>query len=211
MSRQSRSRHAEHDLQDITPLIDFFQTILPLPEELIRFFRERAFRKQVPKGRYLLRPGEICNHYYYIHKGILRAFVKYGTKEITLWINPEKEITTSIRSMRRQQPSEEYIQAIEPCDLIAMSYSDVAEMYERFPEANLVGRMLLEEYYSDSEERVFIGRIPNASSRYLHFVASNPELANRIPLKYIASYLSITMETLSRLRSRMARKPALND
>jgi len=76
------------------------------------------------------------------------------------------------------------------------------EMYETFPEMNRVGRMLLEEYYAASEERVYIARLPNAQARYQHFINSRPELLNRIPLKYVASYLGITLETLSRLRAK---------
>jgi hypothetical protein len=76
------------------------------------------------------------------------------------------------------------------------------ELYDRFPEMNKVGRMLLEEYYAESEERVYIARLPTAQARYQHFINSRPELLNRIPLKYVASYLGITLETLSRLRAK---------
>ena len=62
--------------------------------------------------------------------------------------------------------------------------------------------MLLEEYYAASEERVYIARLPNAGARYEHFINSRPELLNRISLKYVASYLGITLETLSRLRAK---------
>jgi CRP-like cAMP-binding protein len=109
--------------------------------------------------------------------------------------------------MTRNEPAEECIQAIEDCELVAMHYDAMQEMYERFPEMNRVGRMLLEQYYAASEERVYICRIPGAQQRYKHFLDSRPELANRIPLKYVASYLGITLETLSRLRAKKANKP----
>jgi hypothetical protein len=73
---------------------------------------------------------------------------------------------------------------------------------------NVVGRKLLEEYYAASEERVYICRIPDARSRYQHFMETRQELVNRIPLKYIASYLGITLETLSRLRAKNASRRA---
>ena len=66
---------------------------------------------------------------------------------------------------------------------------------------NIVGRKLLEQYYSEAEERAYISRIPNAGKRYRHFLDTKASLANRIPLKYIASYLGMTIETLSRIRS----------
>lgn len=192
---------------DLQPLIEFLNSFFPLGEEINEFLFRHSFPRKISKGKFLLKPGDICNHYYYIHKGILRSFLKVGNKDITVWINPEGEVTTSIRSMRRSEPSTEYIQALEDCELIAMSYESMQEMYARFPEMNRIGRMLLEEYYADSEERVFIGRIPDASSRYEHFIKSRPDLVNRIPLKVVASYLGITLETLSRLRAKQASRP----
>ncbi|MBO9573033.1 MAG: Crp/Fnr family transcriptional regulator [Chitinophagaceae bacterium] len=198
-NKNSKSDHAQ-------PLIDFINRIYPLSDEIKEFIIQNTSHKKVPKGKYLLKAGEICNEYYFIYKGILRSFLKFEEKEITIWINPEDEITTAIRSMTSHEPADEYIQAIESCELVVIPFGVMQELYERFPEMNKVGRMLLEEYYAASEERVYICRIPNAESRYRHFIESRPELANRISLKYIASYLGMTLETLSRLRGKRAGK-----
>ncbi|MBL7698226.1 MAG: Crp/Fnr family transcriptional regulator [Chitinophagaceae bacterium] len=191
---------------DCWPLVEFISQFYPLREELVDFIISRTTFKKIPKGKFLLKPGEYCKDYYYIHRGILRSFIKYGNKEITIWINPEGEITTAIRSISGSRISGEYIQVIENADLVVIPFEAMAELYERFPEMNKVGRMLLEEYYAASEERVFIARIPNAEARYQHFLQSRPELLNRIPLKYVASYLGITLETLSRLRAKKTRR-----
>jgi CRP-like cAMP-binding protein len=188
------------------PLVDFINRIYPLTEEIMEFMSSRTTYKKVSKGKFLLEPGDYCKDYYYIHKGILRSYIKYGEKEITIWINPEGEITTSIRSIAGSRESDEYIQVIENAELVVIPFEAMQELYERFPEMNKVGRMLLEEYYAASEERVYIARLPNAQARYQHFINSRPELLNRIPLKYVASYLGITLETLSRLRSKKIRR-----
>jgi CRP-like cAMP-binding protein len=190
------------------PLVDYIGSMYPLKQEIISFINENTSLRKLPKGKFLLKAGEICKHYYYIHKGVLRSYLKFGKKEITIWINPENEITTSIRSMTSHKPSEEYIQALEDCELVAISMEALEKLYELFPEMNLVGRKLLEEYYAASEERVYICRIPDATSRYRHFIETRPELVNRIPLKHVASYLGITLETLSRLRAKNATKRA---
>lgn len=190
------------------PLIDYIGSMYPLTKEIRDYIRQHTYARKVPKGKFLLKQGEVCGHYYYIYKGVLRSFLKFGTKEITIWINPENEITTSIRSMTATRPSDENIQAIEDCELVVISYEAMEGIYEKFPELNMVGRKLLQEYYAASEERVYICRIPDARSRYQHFIDTRPELINRIPLKHIASYLGITLETLSRLRSRKASKRA---
>ena len=183
------------------PLVDFIQTMYPLRDEIIDYIHEHTYLKRLPRGKYLLKPGDECSHYYYIHKGILRAFVRFGNKDITTWINPEHEITTSIRSMSKREASHEYIQALKDCELIAIPFTAMDDLYIQFPEMNMVGRLLLEEYYAGAEDRAFICRIPNAAARYKYFLQSRTELINRLPLKYIASYLGITVETLSRLRS----------
>jgi CRP-like cAMP-binding protein len=188
------------------PLVDFINKLYPLTEKIIEFMSSRTTFKKVIKGKFLLKPGEYCKDFYYIHKGILRSYIKYGEKEITIWINPEGEITTSIRSIAGSRISDEYIQVIENAELVVIPFEAMQELYEKFPEMNKVGRMLLEEYYAASEERVYIARLPNAEARYQHFINSRPELLNRIPLKYVASYLGITLETLSRLRAKKTRR-----
>lgn len=193
------------DKEDPTqPLIEFLSQISPLSAEIKKFISTHTYLKKVPKGKYLLKAGEVCSDYYFIAKGVLRSFLKFGNKEITVWINPEDEITTAIRSMNNQKVADEYIQVIEDAELVVIPFEVLQNFYETFPEMNRVGRILLQHYYAASEERVYICRIPNAEARYKHFVDSRPELANRISLKYVASYLGMTLETLSRLRGKRA-------
>ena len=191
----------ENEAAGSMPLVEYINQMYPLSDEIRTFILQKTYFRKLSKGKFLLKQGEVCNHYYYIHKGVLRSYLKFGSKEITIWINPENEITTSIRSMTNSRPSDEYIQTLEDCELVVIPFDAMQELYDRFPEMNMVGRRLLEEYYSASEERVYICRIPDAKSRYRHFIDTRPELVNRIPLKYVASYLGITLETLSRLRS----------
>lgn len=207
MNNQSLQKNIDFQINSASwPLAEFINQFYPLSDEIKDFMISATTYRQVPKGRFLLKPGDLCKDYYYIHKGILRSYIKYEGKEITIWINPEGEITTSIRSIAGSRISEEYIQVIENAELVVIPFDAMQELYERFPEMNKVGRMLLEEYYAASEERVFIARLPNAQARYEHFINSRPELLNRIPLKYVASYLGITLETLSRLRARKMKR-----
>jgi CRP-like cAMP-binding protein len=209
MDNQIEEKNAfQGNLTEGMPLVEYISQGYPLKDEIVQFILSRTYEQKLAKGKFLLKPGEICGHYYYIHKGVLRSFIKYGKKEINIWINPENEITTAIRSISSNKPSDEYIQALEDCELVVIPFEAMQELYDRFPEMNMVGRKLLEEYYAASEERVYICRIPDARSRYQHFIETRPELVNRIPLKHVASYLGITLETLSRLRAKKAAKRA---
>ena len=185
-----------------SPLAAFVNYIHPISEEATRYINLNSFPQQVDRGSYLLKAGETCKHLYFIRKGVIRGYIKDGTKEVTTWITAENEMVSSIRGLSQQEPSLENIQAIERCDLIVATYDSLHYLYENHLEVNIVGRKLLEQYYRDAEERAFISRIPNAANRYRHFLETKSNLSNRIPLKYIASYLGMTIETLSRIRSK---------
>jgi CRP-like cAMP-binding protein len=109
---------------------------------------------------------------------------------------------TSIFSLDNPAQSIENIQALENCELLALSFDSLNELYIRFPEFNLIARKLLQRYYADAERRAFIARLTKAENKYRHFLLLHQPLANRIPLKYIASYLGMTLETLSRVRKK---------
>ncbi len=197
IKREKRNLPAEQGAQ---ALVDFMLSLYPISKELQDYLRENAYFLKVKKNKIILKTGDVCSNYYFLLKGIMRAYIEYDGKEVTIWINPENEIITSVKSMKAQVPVVESIQALEDCEVMVMSYDTVRYMYENFLEMNVVGRIILEDYYSDSEERSIISRIPSAEKKYEHFLNTRPELLNRLPLKYVASYLGITEETLSRLR-----------
>jgi CRP-like cAMP-binding protein len=180
----------------------FVTAIHPVRSQVIDYINANSYTQKVKRGSFLLSPGEICNHVYLINKGLLRAFIVEDGKELTSWINNENQIVTSIRGLSGKRPSLEYIQALEDCTLTCASYDSLLYLYANFSEMNTVGRLLLEAYYIEAEERAYICRIPSAEKRYRHFIATRTELTNRVPLKYVASYLGMTVETISRIRGR---------
>lgn len=184
-----------------SPLTTFVRSIYPISEGAAWYINQHSYPQKIAKGTFLLKAGEICNHLYFVRKGVVRGYIKDGSKEVTTWITAENEMVTSIRGLNLKEPSLEYIQTIEECELIVAEYDSLQHLYTHYLEMNIVGRKLLEQYYKDAEERAFICRIPNATKRYQHFLDTKGNLANRIPLKYIASYLGMTIETMSRIRS----------
>ena len=188
-----------------SPFTLFVKNIYPVSTEAQAFINQKSYPGQLNKGELLVSAGSMCSHIYLIRKGILRSFVKEGSKEITTWISSEQELATCITSFGLQQPARENIQALEDCELSALSLEDLQYLYDHFPEANIIGRKILEKYYRDAEERAFIARLMEATSKYKHFIVTKSDLLNRVPLKFIASYLGMTLETLSRIRSKLSR------
>lgn len=185
-----------------SPVALFFNAVHPISEEAFNRIDAETYPVTIQKSRFLLKPGSTGDALYLIMKGVIRAYIVEDGKEITTWINEENQIVGTIRNLGLSIPSEEHLQAIETTHLVAIPYALIEELYEKIPEANVIGRKLLEASYRDAEERAYICRIPSAEKKYKRFVETRPTLANRVALKYIASYLGMTLETLSRIRNR---------
>ena len=113
----------------------------------------------------------------------------------------EGDIIVSASSFFLQKESHESIQAIENSVLWHICYDELQHIYKHFPEFNTIGRMLSIKSYLLSEQRLNFIRMKQASDRYSLMLENFPELVLRVPAKYLASYLSISVETLSRIRS----------
>jgi CRP-like cAMP-binding protein len=189
---------------DASPVITILNYFHPLSEGAIKFLKERSFSCSFNKGELLLEEGQVCEHVYFIKKGVVRGFIKDGKKDITTWITGEGELVSSILRFEEEGSAVENMQAIEDCEMLALTLADLERLYEQFPEFNIVSRKLLQQYYSDAEGRAFIARLTNAETKYKQFLTRYSHFANRVPLTYIASFLGITLETLSRVRRKIS-------
>ena len=199
--KDQTSKNKPADISSVINTLDYFY---PLSEGIKDHFRKHSYTCSFRKGKLLLKAGEICEHIYFIKKGAVRGFIKEGKKDITTWITAENEVVSSISALDARAPALENMQAIENCELIALTYNDFQDLYIKFPEFNIVARKVLQKYYQDAEGRAFIVRLTNAEKKYRLFITMYGHLANRIPLKYIASFLGITLETLSRVRKKLS-------
>lgn len=191
---------------DISPLVAVLEQLHPLSPEVIAFFKENVTYAYVPRGRMLLEAGNVCEHLYFILRGAVRGFITDNKKDNTTWITAENEVVTAITSFDLEIPAYENMEAIEDCELLVMKSADLKRLYIEYPEFNITGRKLLQQYYRDAENRAYIARITHADLKYQYFLQRHSHLSNRIPLKYIASYLGMTLETLSRVRKRLSMK-----
>ncbi len=182
-------------------IVSYFETFGVVSSQIEKYIQKNFYHRQVRKLEYIIEPGKPNDSLFFIMKGVVRGFIRSDGKEITTWINEENEIVGSIRNFGLEQASEEYLQALENSDLLVLPKESVQYLYDNFPETNRIGRLIMEENYRDAEERAFICRLPQAEERYRRFVHFRGGLVNRIPLKFIANYLNMNLETLSRIRS----------
>jgi CRP-like cAMP-binding protein len=155
-----------------------------------------------PKGSFLITEGKISQHIYFLEKGCLRGFYNLEGKEISYWFAFENNFVTSFFSFITRKPCVEYIQLIEDCTLWAISYENLQQLYDKHPDIERLGRIMNERYYVMLEERFLSNHFKEAKERYENLMNQAPHILQRVPLGYVASYLGISQETLSRIRSK---------
>ena len=163
--------------------------------------------RQVKKGRFLLRPGEICRHSFFVEKGLLRQYsIDVKGKEHLLQFGPENWFVTDRESAFFHQPSAYFIQAYEDSRVVMLDESFVERMIERWPAYSQVNSRLLHNHVRHLQTRITLLLSATAEERYLHFVSVYPDILSRVPQAMVASYLGMTPESLSRVRRRIAER-----
>ena len=153
------------------------------------------------KGEFILKEGEVCTNIYWVVKGLIRQFYFKNDKELTEHMAIENTICMSIESLFKEQPSHLQIQAIEPTILFALPKSRLEHEAVRNTNLQMLYRKILEESLIMSQIKADMLRFEPAPERYAKLVKRSPQLVLRAPLVYIASYLQMTPETLSRVRT----------
>lgn len=177
------------------------KSLYPISDALQKAIVNESEIVNVKKKTILLNAGEKSSDIYFIKSGAARVYYldKEGT-ETTSWFLFENEFLISVYSFFTGQPSFEYVETLEDCTLIVLKRTVLNHLYEQFLEFNVIGRKLTEYYYIRNETQANDLRILTAKERYLKLMKNNPKLINRVALGYIASYLGISQETLSRIR-----------
>lgn len=182
-------------------LLQLLENIHPLSGELKEFLFEHLVVMEVSRKNFILKRGRICHNIYFIGKGLVRCFYLKDDKEVSSWFMKEGDVIISVESFLNQSVSYESIQALEDTELYYLNYEDLQYCYVNFSEFNFIGRVLTEKYYRLSEQRLHSLRMQRAHEKYQYLLQNFPQLVQRVPSKYLASYLSITEETLSRIRA----------
>ncbi len=159
----------------------------------------------VAPGEYFLQHRRICRHIAFVEAGLLRLYYLNDGKEVTNCFCKENTITTSYSSLITQKESDFAIQAIEPTKLIVLPYDSLQKLYQLNLFWQQVGRIAAENEYINTECHNRMLTDLSATERYLQVLEEDPELLQRVPLTYLASYLQIAPETLSRIRKKITR------
>lgn len=186
-----------------TEYLNSLQNVSPLSNKSRISLLKHVSQKDISKGNYVLKHGEICKHIYYVNKGFVRIFYFKNGKNITEWFANEKQYFFSITSYFNEIPSNLVIEAIEDSEIILLSKTGL----EQLRKTNIEIANLLIKFFSRSlilsQQRMESIQFETAKQRYTKLLEDQPEILNKVPLQFIATFLGITQETLSRIRTQI--------
>jgi CRP-like cAMP-binding protein len=175
--------------------------ISPLSTEIMLAFICKWKRWEVPAGHMLLREHTISDYIYFIEEGIARIYYHKHDKVITEWIAMNGNFFLSIGSFFQRTPSKLMIQTIEPSLVYGIHHNDLMKLADEQHEVETLLRKMVTRSLILSQERMDSIQFETAQQRYEKLITESPGIVQRVPLSFIASFLGVTLETLSRIRA----------
>jgi CRP/FNR family transcriptional regulator, cyclic AMP receptor protein len=175
--------------------------------EELAIFDELLQPKSVPKKTYLLQEGEVCNFEAYVVKGCIRTyFINENGFEIILQFAIEDWWVSDIASFHEKTPSKLFIETLEDCELLTFNTETKEELLARVPKFERVFRLMLQRNLSATQNRLINTISKTAQEKYLDFIERYPTIPQRVPQHYIAAYLGISPEFLSKVRTKLSKQ-----
>lgn len=198
------SKNIAIQIEESVNISDSLNSSLRLTEEEQIFFAKNFVKEDLKKNDFVIREGEKEYYLYFIERGLLRYWATdYDDKEVTFWFSREGEFANSYLSLKDNQPSEFNIQALSDSTIWKLSREKLSYLYSTSLNVNKIGRIVLEDALIRKIKRETSLLKLTAEERYKEFLEKEKYLLNTVPLKYIASYLGITPQGLSRIRKRI--------
>ena len=185
----------------VRPFLEYVRKFIDISEEE---FRQQIFPyitvRKFTKKQVITEADTVENYFNFIVKGLARKYYRKGKEEINTQISFEGHIMHSQESFHSRTPSEYVIETIEATTLVSITYDDLERIYARSVKMEHLGRLIITYtmVVKDRWQSQLVMHTPR--ERFLHFVQRNPELLQRVPQKYLASYLNIKPETFSRFK-----------
>ncbi|MDJ1504743.1 Crp/Fnr family transcriptional regulator [Cytophagaceae bacterium BD1B2-1] len=183
-------------------LIQFIKGIVWIDDMDLQLVLSKCRERQIPKGKQILRKGQIANQYFFIVSGGVRFFYEAHDQEVTSWVMFKNEFFTEISSLHPQVPSRFNIEAVEETKLIVIDKKDMDFLYSQIAAWEAFGRKIWEGMAVRMIDQILNFQTLSAQERYQSFM-TNPELIQKVPVKQLAAVLGITPNALSRIRKKI--------
>ena len=186
----------------MTELQKQLQLYFGLKEDHLEPIADLFKETHLNKGDLYAKQDKTCRHLSFIKSGLFRIYANYDGKEITQWISSPGEFVAELSSLMFDTPSRFNIEALTDCELYTIKYDDYKKINDIIPQWSEVEKLFLAKCFTILENRVFSFIAMTAEERYNQLFDLNKELFNQVSLKYLASMLGMSPETLSRIRSK---------
>ncbi len=149
----------------------------------------------------IVKEGQFADKTYFIAEGSARAFYIKDGKDITDWFAFENDFISSINSFFLNIPSPHFIEVLQPSTLLEISRENVILLSDKYNEFDRLGKIIVTKTMLQLQQRIVSIQFETAQQKYENILKIRPDITQRVPLTHIASYLGITLETLSRIRN----------
>ena len=194
-------------MENVRLLFQFLHKFVTLSEEEFdRYIRPYTEVRHFKKKQVITKENEVENYLNFVIKGLVRKYYKKGRAEVNTQLATEGHIIHSQESFHSRTPSEYCVEAIEPSTMVSITYENLEKIYSSSHKMERLGRLVI-TFSMVIKDRWLINMIKlTPRERFLDFVHKNPDLLQRVPQKYLASYLNIQPETFSRFKHLLKKK-----
>ena len=189
---------------NIKPLLNYIAKYVTLTNTEVDFLTSRLSSRKYLKGQYILQQGDISQTECFIISGCTKMFyLDDNGQEHIIMFSIEDWWTSDLGSFISQTPSDFNVQCLENTEIIQFSYNNIEEIFSKIPKLERFFRKIIEKAFVASQKRIIRNFSLTAKERYIIFRNNYPKIEQRIPQYLIASYLGITKEFLSKIKSQL--------
>jgi len=199
------------NLIDINPsLIEYahryLQRFMTITIDELKILLSYCEIRQVEKRTILVKEGEVDNYLNMVVKGLVMKYVRVKKNDMILQLATEGHVIHSEISFLTRTPSLVFVETLEPTIMVSLTYDKMEEALDKFPQGERLGRLILTGMYVKKEESRYFRLLRSARERFLDYINAHPHMLQRVPQKYLASYLNIKPETFSRMKHLVAKQ-----
>jgi len=188
---------------DFQTLENYLKKYVPFTQTELEAMYRLVKIKDYKKHEKFITEGQIARYIAFSVEGYFRAYIIHNGEEITRDITPLHSFFTALPSFSGEIPSFEIFEAITPSKVLLIDKKDMENLYDKYPKWERFGRKIIEEMFINLQYRLYLFITQTAEERYLDFMKKYPDIIQNVPLGYIASFLGIKQQSLSRLRKKL--------
>jgi len=181
----------------------FLENHVKVSEADWEFISQRFIQTKIAKKTVFLKVGEIEDRIHFLERGVVREYIPKIDSDLTFDFTFENQFFSAYWSFLNQSPNQYQMQTLTETVLWSITYEQLQEIYQKTEIGNVIGRLTAEGLYINKFKRELSLLKDTAEERYLRLFEEYPRLIMQIPLKYIASYIGVTPQALSRIRRRI--------